>query len=240
MKFAPGLAGLILAASTLTLACGDAAAEDRADTAAPSAQPSLRPAATPADTVRETLLARADLGRIKGSAQAPVWVVVISDFQCPFCKRWHEETAPRIEREYGRTGRVRIAYLNFPIASHRNAQPAHELAMCGAEQGHFWPVADALFTTQSAWKGRSDVGVFFDSLARTLPLDHARLRSCVSQGSTRALVRADYDRVARLGIGSTPSFIIGSQTIIGAQPYEAFAAAIDAALASAPRDASAP
>jgi protein-disulfide isomerase len=190
-------------------------------------------ATSQADSVRNALIARADLGRIKGDTQSSTWLIVISDFQCPYCKRWHEETAPRIEREYGRSGKVRTAYLNFPISSHRNAQPAHELAMCAAEQGQFWPVADALFTTQPNWKGRGDVGVFFDSLARTLPLDQARLQGCIRDGSTRPLIRADYDRLVRIGVGSTPTFLIGNQTLIGAQPFEAFAAAIDAALAAA-------
>lgn len=188
---------------------------------------------TRADTGRASLLARADLARIQGRSDAPVWVVVVSDFQCPFCKRWHDETAPRIVEAYVRTGKVRMAYLNLPISSHRNAWPAHEAAMCAAEQDRFWPVADALFDTQDAWKGRSDAVTYFDSLTKTLPLDHARLRACIASGRQRALIQADYDRASRAGIGSTPTFFVGSQVLIGAQPFEAFARAIDAALAAA-------
>lgn len=189
--------------------------------------------ATSADSARSALLTRADLGRIQGSQTAPVWLVVISDFQCPFCKRWHDETAPRIVQNYVRTGKVRMAYLNLPISSHRNAWPAHEAAMCAAEQDKFWPVADALFDTQGAWKSRNDPVAYFDSLTRTLPLDHARLRACIADGRQRPLIQADYDRASRAGIGSTPTFFVGSQVLIGAQPYEAFARAIDAALAAA-------
>lgn len=195
------------------------------------------PAASP-DTARVALLTRADLGRIRGRATAPVWVVVISDFQCPFCKRWHEETAPEIERNYVRTGKVRIAYLNYPINTHRNAQPAHELAMCAAEQEKFWPVADALFATQSDWKSRLDVVSYFDSLASTLPLDQPRLRACLSGGRTRELIRADHQRSIAVGVGSTPSFLVGGAPLVGAQPYQAFAQAIEAAIArqrTAPR-----
>lgn len=187
------------------------------------------------DSARTALMARADLGRIQGAETAPVWVVVISDFQCPFCKRWHDETAPRIIQNYVRSGKVRMAYLNLPISTHRNAWPAHEAAMCAAEQDKFWPVADAIFDTQGAWKSRNDPVAFFDSLTRTLPLDHARQRSCVSEGRQRPLIQADYDRASRAGIGSTPTFFVGSQVLVGAQPYEAFARAIDAALAAAAR-----
>ncbi len=191
--------------------------------------------ASRSDSARTALLARADLGRIQGAESAPVWLVVISDFQCPFCKRWHDETAPQIIRNYVRTGKVRMAYLNLPISTHRNAWPAHEAAMCAAEQDKFWPVADAIFATQAAWKSHRDPVAFFDSLTRTLPLDHALLRACVNDGRQRPLIQADYDRASRAGIGSTPSFFVGSQVLIGAQPYEAFARAIDAALVAAAR-----
>lgn len=215
-------------------ACADAGAEStdtRPGDRRPAAEVQAAPA--PTDSAREALLARADLGRIKGSESALVWLVVISDFECPFCKRWHDETAPRIEQTYVRTGKLRIAYLNFPIQTHRNAQPAHEFAMCAAEQGQFWPAADALFDTQNLWKRRSDAVAYFDSLGTTLPIDMPRLRACIRQGDLKPLIETDYRRSVRIGIGSTPSFLIGNQAIIGAQPYEAFARAIDAALEAA-------
>jgi protein-disulfide isomerase len=103
--------------------------------------------------------------------------------------------------------------------------------MCAAEQDAFWPVADALFETQDAWKRRSDAPVYFDSLVSKLPMDHERLRACVRAGGLRPLIEADHRRSVRIGVGSTPTFFVGDQALIGAQPYEAFAAAIDAALA---------
>lgn len=232
----PALAAITALTALLGLAACDAASADAESLGPANGSPAsaASPAPeTPADSARKTLLARADLGRIKGDSTAPVWLVVISDFQCPYCKVWHDETAPRIEREYVRTGKVRIAYLNFPINSHRNAWPAHEAAMCAAEQDRFWPVTDAIFRTQAAWKGRSDAPAYFDSLTRTLSLDHERLRQCITAGELRPLIQADFDRSQRIGVGSTPSFFIGDKLLIGAQPFEAFKSALDAALASA-------
>lgn len=200
---------------------------------APTGHSQGRPTAQATDTAHTALLTRADLGRIRGRATAPIWIVVISDFQCPFCKRWHEETAPLIERNYVRTGKVRIAYLNFPLTTHRNAQPAHELAMCASEQDRFWPVADALFATQNAWKDRGDAVAYFDSLAGTLALDQPRLRTCLTGAETRWLIRSDYQRSVGIGVGSTPSFLVGGKPLIGAQPYDVFAQAIDAAIDAA-------
>lgn len=198
-----------------------------------AATPGAARATEPArDADREARLARADRGRIRGRADAP-WIVVISDYQCPFCKRWHDETAPLIERDYVRTGKAQIAYLNFPIsASHPNAQAAHETAMCAAEQERFWPVSDALFETQEEWKGLRSPRAFFEALAVARGVDAARFRQCVTSGEMRELIAADLDRAQRIGVGSTPTFLIGGRPLIGAQPYDAFRRAIDAALAA--------
>lgn len=220
----------------LTLALAVAAAAGAAGaacgTSAEGAEEARVPGATSTaqDSAREALIRRADLGRIKGSDTASTWLIVMSDFQCPYCKVWHDETAPRIHREYVSTGKIRIAYLNLPISTHRNAWPAHEAAMCASEQGKFWPVADALFATQKQWKGRGDAAAYFDSLTATLDLDQARLRACITGGQLKPLIQADYDRSSRLGVGSTPTFLVGSQMLVGAQPFDAFKRAIDAAL----------
>ena len=192
------------------------------------------PATAVADTAKDARIARADRGRIRGRSDG-VWLVVISDYQCPFCKKWHEETEPLIERDYVKTGKVQVAYINYPIASiHPNAAPAHEVAMCAAEQDRFWPVSDALFRTQGLWKSRRDIDVFLDSLSRTIPLDRPRYERCLRSGEMRPLVEADIERATRIGVGSTPSFLVGGRPIIGAQPYDAFKRAIDAALAATP------
>jgi protein-disulfide isomerase len=198
------------------------------------------PAAATSDTARDARFARADRGRIRG-AKTGIWIVVISDYQCPFCKRWHEETEPLIERDYVRTGKAQIAYINYPIASiHPNAFATHEYAMCAAEQDKFWPVSDALFRTQGDWKSRRDIRAYLDSLVGTLPIDRPRLQSCLRSGEMKELIEADYDRATRIGVGSTPSFLVGGRPVIGAQPYEAFKKAIDAALAAAQTSKPAP
>lgn len=221
------LAAAILA--VLTAACGSAAASDASITRAATRETDVAPSTD--DSLRNAVIARADLGRIAGRDSAAVWLVVVSDFQCPFCKRWHEETKPRLEREYVRSGKIRIAYINLPISTHRNAQPAHEAAMCAAEQGAFWNVADALFSTQDEWKSKFNVEPYFDSLATRHVRDVARYRSCIRDGHTRDLIATDVSRVTRMGIGSTPSFVIGNRLMVGAQPFEAFAEVLDAALA---------
>lgn len=228
-----------VAALALALALGSALS--LAAPAAAQARPAGTSAAAPAaDTARDARFARADRGRIRG-AQTGVWIVVISDYQCPYCKRWHEETEPLIERDYVRTGKAQIAYINYPIASiHPNAFATHEYAMCAAEQDKFWPVSNALFRTQGDWKSHRNIRAYLDSLVGTLPIDRPRLQACLRTGEMKELIEADYDRATRIGVGSTPSFLVGGRPVIGAQPYEAFKKAIDAALAAAQASKPAP
>jgi protein-disulfide isomerase len=218
---------LLLATLLAPLAAG-------AQRPAPSAPAIRSPASASAGTPtadREARLARADRGRVRGKNDA-LWIVVISDFQCPFCKKWHEETLPQIERDYVRTGKAQIAYMNFPIAStHPNAPATHEFAMCAAEQGQFWPAADALFRTQRSWGARRDIRVFLDSLSRGIALEPRRYAACMDTREMKVLVDADYTRATQIGVGSTPSFLIGGRPLVGAQPYEAFQRAIETALA---------
>lgn len=176
---------------------------------------------------------RADLARIQGSPNAPVWVVEVSDFQCPFCKDWHDQTYPTVEKAYVDSGKVRLAYVNFPLPIHKNAWPAAEAAMCAAAQDHFWPMHDALFATQDAWGESDNPRPTFDSLAAHAGVNAATFDGCLDQHQMRALIQADIARATAAGVQSTPTFLIGGSVVRGAQPTDVFQQAIDAALTRA-------
>ena len=212
-------------------AYGVACARSRDGNAAPAADAAPSSAAAPAAHGGDSVSARADRARIQGEASARVWIVEVSDFQCPYCRMWHDSTYPALVREYVQTGKARLAYVNFPLPSHRNAWPAAEAAMCSGVQGKFWPMHDQLFSTQGAWAALADPSAFFDSLATAAGVDAPKMRACVTSHATRPLIQADLDRVMAAGINSTPNFIIGDQPIVGAQPIEVFRRAIDSALA---------
>ena len=199
----------------------------------PGAVPVVASDAAPAagaDTGR-AVLERADASRVLGDSAATVWLVEISDFQCPYCKRWHDETWPAVRREYIESGRVRFAYLNLPLPSHRHAAEAAETALCAGLQGRYWPMHDAIFTSQARWSALESATATFDSLAAAVVPDARALRACVREHRTQALVQADYDRAVSSGVRSTPTFIAGGRLIEGAAPIEVFRAALDSALA---------
>jgi protein-disulfide isomerase len=209
-----------------------------ADTARGGGAPagdSMRKSTGPAtDSVAQRLLQRADRGRIQGDGAAPVWVIVASDFQCPYCQIWHAETYPTLVKDYVRTGKIRIAYLNYPLNSHKNAWPAAEAAMCASVQGMFWEMHDAIFANQARWSTMPNAMPLFDSLAvNKFSLNGDDWRSCMSTHATAALIQADFERLRGAGVESTPSFFVGDRGISGAQPTDVFRAAIEQAVAKA-------
>lgn len=185
-----------------------------------------------AGSASKQLLARADLGRIAGASTAKVWIIEISDFQCPYCKMWHDSTYPAIVREYVETGKARLAYLNYPLPNHANALPAAEAAMCASEQGKFWPMQSAIFDTQNRWATLPDALPVFDSLASSLRVALPEWRQCMASHATQPLIAADQERATARQIRSTPSFVIGDQLIPGAAPIGAFRDAVERALAA--------
>ena len=182
-----------------------------------------------------SLAARADRGRIQGRGDARVWLVMISDFQCPYCKTWHDSTYPALAREYVETGKIRMAYVHLPLPSHAHAWPAAEATMCAAAQDKFWPVHDAVFATQDQWRRLTDATATFDSLAARAGVEMASWRACMSSDATRDIIAADAERAQRSGINSTPSFIIGNQLVSGAYPVDHFRPILDSAVAAAGR-----
>jgi protein-disulfide isomerase len=179
------------------------------------------------------LRAAADSGRILGSPSAKAWVIMASDFQCPYCKMWHDQSFEALRREYVESGKVRMAYMNFPLDQHVQAMPAAEAAMCASAQGKFWPYHTALFTSQDSWGKSGDQSAAFEALAKDVGADVARFRSCTQSHVMRAMIVADRDRMASRGVQSTPSFFIGNQTLAGALPTDQFRRAINEALGTA-------
>jgi protein-disulfide isomerase len=217
----------------LVCACSSGDAKASAGAATTSAASTTSAADTTKPSAADSLLLlAADRGRIAGDTTAKQWVVIVSDFECPYCKSWHDSTYDAFRREYVDNGKVRAAYVNFPLQQHRHALPAAEAAMCASAQGKFWQMHDRLFNTQEKWNGLPDARAFFDSLAVASGVDTAAFRACVSGHKLVPLIRADYQRAVNSGVNATPTFIIvGGGMMSGAQPIQAMRQAIDAAIA---------
>jgi protein-disulfide isomerase len=170
--------------------------------------------------------------RMKGDADAPVTVLEISDFQCPYCRMFWEETLPILMREYVETGKIRFVFLNLPLPSlHPNAPAAHEFAMCAAAQDRFWPVHDLLFQHQATWAPMEDPSQYFLQLADSAGLSPIELGACFESGSVRSLIEQEAALNVRSGVHSTPSFVIERGLLKGVHPIETWRSILDSLVA---------
>jgi protein-disulfide isomerase len=174
--------------------------------------------------------------RSKGSATAPVTVYEMSDFQCPYCRRFALETFRAIEQEYIVPGKVRWVFVNFPLTSlHDNAVGAAATALCAANQGAFWPVHDLLYTYQETWAPLREPGPFFLSLADSAGISKPELLECVKSPATRSEIRSEAEGAERAGASSTPTFYIEGGLMAGAHPLPVFRQVLDSVFAAKTR-----
>jgi len=185
-----------------------------------AAEGAVQPTAGPVDVSVDD-----DPGR--GPEDAAVTIVEFSDFQCPYCARFQEETLPQILSNYG--DKVRFVYRDFPLTSlHANALNSAEASECADDQGKYWEYHDLLFQNQAALDVES-----LKSYAASLGLDTAAFDDCLTSGKYAQEVAKDLQDGTNAGVQGTPSFFVNGMPIRGAQPYAAFQVAIEAALAKA-------
>jgi protein-disulfide isomerase len=161
---------------------------------------------------------------VLGPKNAPVTVVIFSDFQCPFCSRV-EPTLQQLRTDYG--AKVKFVWKNQPLSFHPNAMPAAEAAMAANEQGKFWEMHDKLFANQQ--KLGPDL---YDQLAKEIGLDMSKFKASIAAGKNKAVILADMSAGQAVGAGGTPTFFINGKKLVGAQPIDAFKQVIDAELAA--------
>ncbi len=189
---------------------------------------------TPSQPVKISL----DDDPIRGDPDAPITIVEFSDFQCPFCARFHVQTLPSLLDEYIESGKVNLVYRDFPIQSiHPNALPAAVAAECANEQGKYWEYHDMLFEKQNGWN-RLDSNTAistFSQYATDVGLEQQQFDSCLGSGKYLEEVQKDLSDGKDYGITGTPGFFIGNEEIgfvklTGAQPFDSFKKIIDAQL----------
>ena len=175
---------------------------------------------------------------IIGDPNAPITIIEFSDFQCPFCARFHVQTLPLILEEYIESGKVKLVFRDFPIQSiHPNALPASVASECANEQGKFKEMHDMLFDNQNEWNKQETVDALslFSQYATEIQLEQETFDSCLTDGNYIEEIRNDLEDGRDYGVTGTPGFFIGNDQIgyvelKGAQPFESFKKVIDAQL----------
>ena len=164
-----------------------------------------------------------------GKPDAPVTIVTISDFQCPFCSRV-EPTLKQIRDTYG-PDKVRMVWKNNPLPFHKDARPTAEAAMAvfglkGSDA--FWKFHDNAFANQQQLTQDN-----FDKWAVEAGVDKAKFDAAVTAKKFSAKIDEDLALSTKIGANGTPAFRINGVTVSGAQPFDKFKEVIDAQLGEA-------
>ena len=173
---------------------------------------------------------------IYGNPNAEISLIEYSDFECPYCKRFHS-TPKEIVQAYG--DQVNWVYRHFPLGFHNpGAQKQAEASECANELGGndaFWQYTDAIYArTKSNGKGFPVTQL--TPLAMEIGLDGEQFRQCVDSGKYAARVQEDIEEGAQIGITGTPANILlhnetgETRLMTGALPLAAFKADIEAML----------
>ncbi|VAW61082.1 hypothetical protein MNBD_GAMMA09-480 [hydrothermal vent metagenome] len=142
-----------------------------------------------------------------GSSDAPVTIVAISDYQCPYCKRFADTTMKDLKKDYIDTGKVRIVFKDYPLAFHAQAKKVAQAAHCAGDQGKYWQMHNILFQDIK----KTEASDFINN-ASQLTLDTKTFKHCISGNRHYNAIEKDIADATQAGLSGTPSFVIGKTT----------------------------
>lgn len=180
-------------------------------------------------TNTDELIQTADQSRIIGEADAPLVIKDFSDFGCPHCRDAAANLTPEIIETYVNTGQVRLEFIPVSVLGEESTFAA-QAALCADDQGKFWSYHDVLFDRQ----GRDRFTV--DNLsgyAEQVGLDRQQFRDCVLSGQHRSDVEQNNIAFRESGGTGTPTFVVGTEVVGGAVPFEQMQPVIERQLEAA-------
>lgn len=185
----------------------------------------------------ENIVLGIDDDPVMGDQKARLVLVEFSDFQCPFCARFVQETLPEIENDYIKTGKLRYVFRDFPITgAHKDAFKAAMASGCALDQGKYWEMHDRLFENQTAFTVHN-----LTQRAEAIGLNKEKFQQCLNNNEYETEIQNDFAEGLKAGVNQTPTFFLGLTqpnspklkvltVITGAKSYAVFKAAIDSAL----------
>ena len=165
-----------------------------------------------------------------GAQDAPVTMILIDDFECPFCGKLYS-TYEELKKEYA--GKIRIFFVHNPLGFHKRAKEASAAAVAAQNQGKFWEMYSLLFSKQREWTKDPDFTKWLENEAKVLSLDIEKYNADKSSSKTEELIASNIKYAAGLGAMSTPATFINGRFIGGALPIVMIKTVIDEELARA-------
>lgn len=171
-----------------------------------------------------------DSDYVRGNRNAQVILVEYSDYECPFCKRFHP-TMQQVVKDYG--DKAAWVYRHIPLSFHAKAQKTAEAAECAGELGGnegFWKMSDAIFEKMPELELAELPGI-----AKEIGLNEGKFKSCLDSGKHAEKIKQQMNTANAAGISGTPGTVIiarnGKRDFVGgAYPIEEVKAKIDALL----------
>jgi protein-disulfide isomerase len=195
------------------------------------------PAASPQDERQPIELAddlRLSGSPALGSASAPITIVEFSDFECPYCKRFHERVLTPLREQYISKGLVRFVHKDLPLPFHAQADLSARVARCSPTDADYWEIYQRLFDRQTCLSCEGPIQIATDD-----PTEQDQLRTCADDPATALLVNTDRSEAELHGIRATPTLVIGptisaerhrGRVLEGAMPWPTFKRILDAEL----------
>lgn len=175
-----------------------------------------------------------------GPVDAPITIVEFSDFQCPYCYRWHLQVYDSLLAAY--PNQIKFVYRNYPLPFHQNAFASAEAALCAGDQDAYWKFHNVLFDSQALLNDQSGTVLdqaAYNQLAANLGLDVTSFETCMTSHKHKQNILDDVsyaeslpaDSTGEAAVGGTPTFFVNGHRLGGAYPIEYFKQIIDAELA---------
>ncbi|MFN7161247.1 MAG: DsbA family protein [Candidatus Gracilibacteria bacterium] len=170
-----------------------------------------------------------------GNKDAKVTIVEYSDYECPFCKKFYDQTIKQLEKEYISTGKVKFIYKDFPLHSiHPLSLPAANAARCAGAQNKYYEMHNALFETYNTWTEGSNLKDSLTTVAKNIGVNTDTFSKCLTDFTYKDAIEKDYTEGYYLGVRGTPTTFINGKMVTtadgdsaGAMDYSMLKAEID-------------
>jgi len=184
----------------------------------------------PAPVSAEALLTVSPDDIVLGSRDAPVTIIEYASLTCPHCAHFDLETLPKLRAAYIDNGKAKLVFRDFPLDEW--ALKASMLAHC-AGPDRFYGFVDVLFSNQPQWAHAEDPGAALAGIAKIGGIGNDEFTRCMNNAAlSDKVTQTRFDAEKALEIESTPTFFVNGEKLVGAQPFEAFEAAIEKSLSS--------
>lgn len=170
-------------------------------------------------------------GYYLGSDSAKVEVSEYADYECPACRDFETVQFPTVRQQLIETGLVRWRYRDFPLNIHHQPRLAAHAAACANDQGKLWEMHAMIYQRQPDWAVKRDASGSFRDYAQGVGLDLAKYDECMTSARYAGRIEASLQEGLKLGVGSTPSFLIGNRLYAGSLPSDSLKALVQAQLA---------